>query len=226
MNDAAPQMKGKIFIIGLPRTATTSVCVAMLDLGFNVAHTCYTKRCLAEANVIADTPVFSDYQGLDKAFPGSRFIYLERDMQPWIASIRRLLQRMHDNLVRQHGGFNPYIKHSFLQVFSPYSADMLQQDSLLANCYRRHQQQVFNYFQGREQDLLSIKVSDADAFGRLCAFVGVDAPAEHPGFKPINVAGKVIAWNKIRHPNKVDSSHRGRIDADLFLHLSSLESAN
>ena len=48
----------KIFIIGLPRTGTTSVCVAMLELGFYVAHTAYTDRSFTEAQVIADTPIF------------------------------------------------------------------------------------------------------------------------------------------------------------------------
>jgi len=58
--------KDKIWIIGLPRTATTSVCVAMLDLGYKTAHTSYTKTCFKHAQVIADTPIFCDYQQLDK----------------------------------------------------------------------------------------------------------------------------------------------------------------
>ena len=78
------QTMNKIFIIGLPRTGTTSVCAAMLDLGFRVAHTAYTDRSFNEAQVIADTPIFCDYQHLDKAYPDAKFIYLTRTMDKWL----------------------------------------------------------------------------------------------------------------------------------------------
>ncbi|HBY85576.1 MAG TPA: sulfotransferase family protein, partial [Colwellia sp.] len=56
----------KIFIIGLPRTATTSVCLAMLEQGFKTAHNAYTQDSFSQAQVLADTPIFCDYQTLDK----------------------------------------------------------------------------------------------------------------------------------------------------------------
>jgi hypothetical protein len=80
----------KIFIIGLPRTGTTSVCAAMLTLGFRVAHTAYTVRAFDEAQVIADTPIFNDYQQLDQAYPKAKFIYLERSLKNWLPSIQQL----------------------------------------------------------------------------------------------------------------------------------------
>ena len=79
--------KQKIFIIGLPRTATTSVCVAMLELGFKTAHTAYTNQAMNDAQVIADTPVFCDYQLLDKTYPNAKFIYLTREFSSWLPSI-------------------------------------------------------------------------------------------------------------------------------------------
>ncbi|WP_320819085.1 sulfotransferase, partial [Thalassolituus sp.] len=39
----------KIFIIGLPRTGTTSISVALLELGFLVAHTAFTKKAFEVA---------------------------------------------------------------------------------------------------------------------------------------------------------------------------------
>ena len=72
-------MSERIFIIGLPRTGTTSVCHAFLQLGFSCAHTAYTKQCFNQAQVIADTPIFNDYEYLDSLYPGAKFIYLERE---------------------------------------------------------------------------------------------------------------------------------------------------
>jgi hypothetical protein len=55
----------KIFIIGLPRSGTTSICSVMLELGYSVAHTAYTQKTFDNAQVIADTPIFADYKQLD-----------------------------------------------------------------------------------------------------------------------------------------------------------------
>jgi len=113
--------ENKIFIIGLPRTATTSVCLAMLGLGFKTAHNAYTEHAFNEAQVIADTPVFCDYQRLDKHFPTSKFIYLTRETQNWLPSIKQLLQRMIVNLQRTDGGFNPHLKRCYNEMFHCFS---------------------------------------------------------------------------------------------------------
>ncbi|WP_371185371.1 sulfotransferase [Thalassotalea maritima] len=210
--------QGKIFIIGLPRTATTSVCVAMLNLGYQVAHTCYTSRCLTNAEVIADTPVFSEYAHLDAMYPNSRFIYLERELSLWVPSIKQLLARMATNVLRQDGGLNTFIKHSFTKVFSPFTEENIADDTFLSDCYQRHQADVLAYFAQRPHDLLRLDVSDDDAYSKLLSFLGKAAPQDG-NFARINVAGKVIAWNKVRHSGKIESTENGRIDKHLFTKL-------
>ena len=84
----------KLFIIGLPRTGTTSISVALLDYGFKVAHTAYTKRAFELADVISDAPCFCDYQELDKLFPNSKFVYLDRALTSWVPSVQMLLNKM------------------------------------------------------------------------------------------------------------------------------------
>lgn len=211
----------KIFIIGLPRTATTSICVAMLSLDYTVAHTSYTQACFHHAQVIADTPIFNDYQALDKAYPGAKFINLQRDLTAWVPSIKQLLQRMYINVTATDGGFNPHIKRCFSQTFSPFTRENINNDDFLTRCYEKHQQQISNYFRQRPNDLLNIDISTPNSYTQLIKFLG---KADHNGgFERINVGGKVTAWNKIRHPNKIDSTKKGRIDK----HLGYLEqSAN
>ena len=207
----------KIFIIGLPRTATTSVCLAMLGLGYKTAHNAYTQHAFTEAQVIADTPVFCDYQTLDKHFPNSKFIYLTRDAEKWLPSIKQLLQRMIVNLQRSDGGFNPYLKRCYNDIFSPLAAENIAQDDFLLSCYQRHQQGVFDYFQGRETDLLTIDVSDEQSYQQLLAFLGIALEqGRASGFEKINIGGKVKAWQDINNVLKIESTNKGRIDKVLY----------
>lgn len=207
----------KIFIIGLPRTATTSVCLAMLEQGFKTAHNAYTQDAFAQAQVLADTPIFCDYQKLDKHFANSKFIYLTRSPQKWLPSIKQLLQRMYVNLQRTDGGFNPHLKRCYNEVFSPLSEENLNSDDFLLNCYQRHQQGIENYFKDRADDLLTIDVSEPDSYLTLLNFLTIDiSRAREGGFKQINIGGKVKAWQDLNNPLKIESTNKGRIDKVLY----------
>lgn len=207
----------KIFIIGLPRTATTSVCLVSLGLGFKTAHNAYTQHAFTEAEVLADTPIFCDYQTLDKHFPNSKFIYLTRESSLWLPSIKQLLQRMIVNLQRSDGGFNPHLKRCYSEVFSPLTADNIEQDEFLLNCYQRHQQGVFDYFSQRKQDLLTLEVSNEKSYQALLTFLNVEQLDENKmGFKPINIGGKVKAWQAINNKLKIESTNKGKIDKTLY----------
>nr|WP_042144835.1 MULTISPECIES: sulfotransferase [unclassified Pseudoalteromonas] len=210
MNEVTEQ---KIFIIGLPRTATTSVCAAMLELGFKTAHTAYTNQSMNDAQVIADTPVFCDYQLLDKTYPNAKFIYLQRDSTVWLPSIRQLLIRMYKNLQRTDGGFNPTLKRCYNDIFSPLTLENIENDDFLQSCYDRHQQGINEYFKGREQDLLQIDVSDKNSFDSLLAFLEIDTiQTQLTGFERINIGGKVTAWKQIKNPLKIEATQKGKVD--------------
>lgn len=210
MNEVTEQ---KIFIIGLPRTATTSVCAAMLELGFKTAHTAYTNQSMNDAQVIADTPVFCDYQLLDKTYPNAKFIYLQRDSTVWLPSIRQLLIRMYKNLQRTDGGFNPTLKRCYNDIFSPLTLENIENDDFLQSCYDRHQQGINEYFKGREQDLLQIDVSDKNSFDSLLAFLEIDTiQTQLTGFERINIGGKVTAWKQIKSPLKIEATQKGKVD--------------
>lgn len=210
MNEVTEQ---KIFIIGLPRTATTSVCAAMLELGFKTAHTAYTNQSMNDAQVIADTPVFCDYQLLDKTYPNAKFIYLQRDSTVWLPSIRQLLIRMYKNLQRTDGGFNPTLKRCYNDIFSPLTLENIENDDFLQSCYDRHQQGINEYFKGRAQDLLQIDVSDKNSFDSLLAFLEIDTiQTQLTGFERINIGGKVTAWKQIKSPLKIEATQKGKVD--------------
>ncbi len=207
----------KIFIIGLPRTATTSVCLAMLEQGFKTAHNAYTQNAFSQAQVLADTPIFCDYKKLDKDFPHSRFIYLTRAADKWIPSIKQLLQRMIVNLQRIDGGFNPHLKRCYHEIFAPLTEESLHSDDFLLSCYQRHQRGIESYFKGREHDILTIDVSEENSYEKLLAFLGIDScHAREGGFKKINIGGKVKAWQDLNNTLKIESTNKGRIDKILY----------
>ncbi|MDO6546035.1 sulfotransferase [Pseudoalteromonas carrageenovora] len=203
----------KLFIIGLPRTGTTSVCHAFLELSIATAHTAYTQACFKNATAIADTPIFNDYQVLDKHYPGSKFIYLERELSAWLPSIKQLLTRMHTNLTRADGGFNIHIKRCYLNTFNELSLENINDDSYLENCYNRHFESAQRYFKNRPQDFLSIDIAKPASYKAMCDFL--ELTSDKTDFEKMNMGGKVTAWNDIKHVLKVESTAKGRIDKHL-----------
>ncbi|CAH9062058.1 hypothetical protein PSECIP111951_02615 [Pseudoalteromonas holothuriae] len=209
-------MSSKIFIVGLPRTGTTSVCIACLNFGFKTAHTAYTKQAFQNAQVIADTPVFNDYQLLASAFPKSRFIYLERDLDLWLPSISQLLSRMEINLLRHDGGFNDTIKRCFLNTFNNLTPSLASDFDYLQSCYMKHKQDAEAFFAKQGADNLTLNVASSNALEQLSCFLNttITDPIQMPF---TNKGGKVTAWNNIRHSLKVESTRNGKVDKDALL---------
>ncbi|WP_299490452.1 sulfotransferase [uncultured Shewanella sp.] len=225
----------KVFIIGLPRTGTTSISVALLDYDFKVAHTAYTKQAFQLADVVSDAPCFSDYKQLDKLFPDSKFIYLDREFAGWIPSIQMLLNKMRTNLDLKTGVFNPVLKRSFNDVFSlsttsdPFSIEHLQ------SCYLTHKKAVIDYFADRD-DLLIINIDHQGSLGELLHFIGVisddietcclderlvglenkEKRLSNLSFPHLNKGKHVADWREYKHPNKVNSNSAGKDRRQFF----------
>lgn len=198
----------KIFVIGLPRTGTTSVCATLLNMGFKVAHTAFTREAVEQAQVIADTPAFSEFPQLHALFPKARFIYLQRDLRLWLPSIKTLLEKMSLAKEGGKGVINPLLERCFGQVFGPFGVACLQDDQYLAACYQRHFELVDNYFSTQTNALLTLDVSEADSLRKLADFVSVELAGDLE-FPRLNINGKITAWKDIKHPMKIDSNAAG-----------------
>ncbi len=194
----------KIFIIGLPRTGTTSISVALLEMGLSVAHTAFTKKAFEMADAVSDAPCFSDYMHLDVLFPNSKFIYLSRSMDTWVPSITMLLEKMAPRLDLKTGTFNPILKRSFHHTFP--SIFPLSHNELV-DCYARHEQAVLAYFKNRE-DLLSVDVSEPGSFLRVKQFLEMPTQGS-ADFPKLNVGRNVANWKEYKHPNKINSNLAG-----------------
>ena len=202
----------KTFIVGLPRTGTTSLCVACINLGFPTAHTAYTVDTLTKAHVIADTPVFIDYQLLYSKFPNSKFIYLDRELELWSPSISNLLMRMSDNLFSKKGGFNDTIKRCFLTAFAGVNENNLDNFDYLNMCYKKHRDQAVQFFEHTKVQHLFLNISAPDSILKLGYFMGVGSLGDE--MPKLNTNGKVTAWNDFKHPLKISSTRFGKVDKD------------
>lgn len=196
----------KLFIIGLPRTGTTSVSFALLEHGFKVAHTAFTERTFELANVFSDTPCYCDFRQLDRLFPQSKFIYLDRAIEAWIPSIQMLLTKMQKNLSAE-GHFNPIMKRCFNTTFELLTAAEPLSKSHLSHCYQQHHLQIFDYFAERD-DFLSLDVSQPASLSTLLAFLDIETP-DRLDFPHLNAGRMVTTWKDVKHPNKVNSNASG-----------------
>lgn len=224
----------KLFIIGLPRTGTTSISIAMLDYDFKVAHTAYTKQAFELADVISDSPCFCDYPELDALYPNSKFVYLDRALEQWIPSIKMLLNKMQENLAPKTGIFHPVLKRSFNETFNLYipphanTSNNTQKtnkpstrytaknlvlnetaftEQHLTQCYQAHKEQVLRYFEQRE-DLLVINLSDKNSLDQLLSFLDVPHDSDVQ-FPHVNIGKHVSGWREHKHPNKVNALSSG-----------------
>ncbi len=202
----------KLFIIGLPRTGTTSISAVLLD-HFKVAHTAYTKHAFELADVVSDCPCFSDYQQLDALFPESKFVYLQRSLDQWLPSILMLLNKMLLSLNGQTY-VNPILKRSFEQTFDLNNIDNPLNGIHLTTCYQRHEQGVMDYFHGRD-NLLSINISQADSLLQLLGFLGLQHSGDEQ-FPRLNIGKRVDNWKEIKHPHKVNANAAGKEHRKFF----------
>lgn len=216
--ERAAMKKPKIFIIGLPRTGTTSVSVALLEQGLKVAHMAFTKQAFMIADVVSDAPCFSDFKQLDGLFPEAKFVYLDRNISTWLPSMQMLLGKMAPHLDAKTGRFHPIMKRSFQHTFAIDKVAKPADSEHLIACYQKHQQEVFAYFDSRD-DFISIDVSHAGSLSRLLQFLGMEAKTEHNGatvglseplsFPKLNVGRNVASWGEYKHPNKVNTNSAG-----------------
>lgn len=202
----------KLFIIGLPRTGTTSISVVLLE-HYKVAHTCYTKRAFELAEVISDCPCFSDYQQLDLLFPESKFVYLQRNLEQWLPSIKMLLSKMLPSL-NSDNYVNPILKRSFEQIFELSKVKDPLDEAHLVTCYQRHEQAVIDYFYGRD-NLLSIDINQANSLPKLFGFLGLPCLGDEQ-FPHLNIGNRVDNWKDIKHTHKINPNTAGREGRKFF----------
>lgn len=174
----------RIFGIGLHKTATTSLHAAFKILGFEASHwpsAHWAKAVWQEMNnqgrsltlerhyAFSDIPFNILFKQLDAAYPGSKYVLTIRDENEWLDSVKRHFDP-NANPFRTTWDSDPFTHIIHQKIYGTNDFDA----NIFLERYRRHNEEVINYFKGRPNDLLVM--SAGESWNRLCQFLGMKIP--------------------------------------------------
>ena len=186
-------MQSKIFGIGLSRTGTKSLAVALNELGIPTVWYPQDAQTFAELAIgkyrlsilhrydgMTDTPASPYYPQWDVEYPGSKFILTTRAMDAWLLSCAK------------HWGQSPVsappsVNSPLWQQYAHFiNASVYGSVAFHAKrfqyVYECHVRNVRHYFRNRPGDLLEIDVTAGAGWRPLCDFLGLaqpDSPFPH-----------------------------------------------
>lgn len=165
----------KIFGIGIQRTGTTSLHIALKILGYNSIRAPFrlypdlNDDILSKYDALTDNPIPLLYQRLDKEYPGSKFICTTRDVGSWLKSVKWLFR-----IGRIIGDWDNYsIVHEVHQAF--YGIRNFD-EKVFREVWFAYHAEVQKYFADRPRDLLIIDFTRGEGWEKLCAFLGKEIP--------------------------------------------------
>lgn len=161
----------RVFCIGWHKTGTTTLGLALIELGYSVlgcrldmVHPLQRGDLDAVLTVAGDFDALQDvpwavlFRELDQRYPGSRFIYTDREDSAWLKS------------ASNHFGDKDIPLHHWI-----YGEARLQgHEELYLERFRRHRAEVLAYFHGRSKDFLYLDLASGDGWAEICPFLGVE----------------------------------------------------
>jgi hypothetical protein len=159
----------KVFGIGLPRTGTTSLNIALNTIGISSIHfpfSLYESKDFTILNQyvgFVDSPIPYLYQQLDCLYPGSGFVLTTRPINQWLSSIKWLLEEG-SSIWEWKSSYDSYHKDFFGSA--SFNLDLYQRK------YHEFHSEVVHYFQERD-NLLILDLKIGYGYPELCAFLNV-----------------------------------------------------
>ncbi|MCB0401992.1 MAG: hypothetical protein KDD41_07900 [Flavobacteriales bacterium] len=168
-------MKQKVFGLGFHKTGTSTLATALHKLGYQVvgqqnahAHELisgnvrFFKELAEKYDAFEDDPWHLLYKEMDQAFPGSKFILTDRDVDAWYKSC---LNHFYEDTtpIRDYMYGNGAPKDNEVRF---------------KEVYLKHQEEVKAYFADRPDDFLIINFTAGEGWEKLCPFLGVPVPEE------------------------------------------------
>lgn len=175
--------KEKVFCIGLSRTCTKSLTLALDILGFNVIHypdDIITFKELSNGNYdltllknydgISDITVSPYYAQLDKIYPNSKFILTVRDKESWLKSLEKHWDGRppfdDEKETPLHMKVRRFLRAS---VYGTYKFNKER----MSYVYDLHKKTVMEYFKDKPNSLLILDIYGGEGWKKLCKFLNV-----------------------------------------------------
>jgi sulfotransferase family protein len=169
----------KVFCLGLQKTGTSSLGMALERLGYNVVgynpfrHLAkkddltwqdiekIALKVASNADAVQDTPWPTLFQQLDVAFPGSCFIHVIRNRDAWIKSAVNDFQSFPNEIHRLIYG-SAYPEGNEVEWLARYD---------------QHNKDVSDYFAERPEDFLQLNLDEFQVnWENVCPFLGETVP--------------------------------------------------
>ena len=182
---------GKVFGIGLSRTATTSLAAALEELGYTAAHWKIRRKITGieefyRFDAVTDTPCACRFEQLYYAFPDSKFIYTTRDVSEWIESVRthfgcddprqltstELVTNRAENIEDREGW-----RYENLLQWLYIHQSLYSRHGTWREAYEKHDERVRSFFEGREDRFMEINIIESNTpWQRMCVFLDREVP--------------------------------------------------
>lgn len=165
--------KRKVFIIGYPKTATTSLNRALEIMGYkgrkgppeliqsiDDKNWLEVDRVVKEYDTLNDIPWPKLYKKLYKDYPDGKFILTTRDENLWIKSLEK------------HFGFRHFDFHEW---FYGHGTVMGSQDAYIKS-FRKHNEEVSEFFSDKKQSFLKWDLTENPTWDVLVNFLEESKP--------------------------------------------------
>lgn len=169
----------KVICVGLHKTGTTSLEVALKSVHYRVAGHfgidnagIYRDALPMAANILKeydaaqDDPWYMLYRELDHEFPNSKFILTTRNSQKWIKSC-----------VEHFGGQQNEVRKWF---YGSGKDDPCGNESHWITAKDKHEAEVRDYFKNRGDDFLEMDITRGDNWAVLGPFLKINKHGEFP----------------------------------------------
>lgn len=178
------RMQGKIFGIGLSRTATKGLSVALNSLGIKTIHYPETRDTFKLlANGIFKLPILEEYDAmtdvqsvpfypqLDEEYPNSKFILTVREIESWLESTKKHFRGEE----REERTVIDLLYSEAHWLRTAVYGTLKWDRSVFRQLYYNHHSAVHRYF-GDSDKLLVMDICAGDGWKELCPFLGVPIP--------------------------------------------------
>jgi hypothetical protein len=119
-------------------------------------------------------PICAIFEGLDAAYPGSKFVLTVREKESWLDSCERFFRGLDPVLLANPD--NPrvvYVQAIHRKIYGTPTFDREQ----FSRAHDEYQESVRRHFRDRPGDLLTIDVCTGEGWEPLCEFLALPHPA-------------------------------------------------
>lgn len=189
--------KTKLFCIGLNKTGTTTLKTVLKSFDYSLGNQITAELLLEAWNARDFKPIikysktaeaFQDipfslpgtYQALDENFKNAKFILTERDSaEQWYKSLTKFHSKLWadgeripttEDLKKANYRAPGYTYRANRYIYNTPENDPYNK-ALMLKFYNAHNQAVKAYFKSRPEKLLTINVSNASDYAKLCLFL-------------------------------------------------------